>query len=137
MPLGRSHGGFTARWYALEHAGRVSALVLYDTSPVADAAFWSAAVARMERFVQRHIAGHSETAGCTTAPNRGGGSPFDVRDPLSSRTAPPLVPVGADDFVRGPHRARTLHDGIPGAQLVILDEADHLARPGRPGRLDE
>ncbi|MEU7472077.1 hypothetical protein AB0A94_26755 [Streptomyces sp. NPDC044984] len=100
------------------------------TAPVAGTALRSAAVALMERFVQRHIAGHPGTAGCTTAPHRGGGSPFDVRGPLSSRTAPPPVPAGADDFVRtGRNRARTLHDGIPGARLVSLDGAGHSGRP--------
>ncbi|MFK0120846.1 alpha/beta fold hydrolase [Streptomyces sp. NPDC090994] len=58
--LGHSHGGFVAQRYALDHPGRLAALVLYDTSPVADGEFWSAAVAGMERFVARHAAGHPE-----------------------------------------------------------------------------
>ncbi|MFJ3671171.1 alpha/beta fold hydrolase [Streptomyces sp. NPDC090106] len=65
--LGHSHGGFVAQRYALDHPDRLATLVLYDTSPVADAAFWSAAVAAMERFERRHIDSHPEVAGYTAA----------------------------------------------------------------------
>lgn len=65
--LGHSHGGFVAQQYALDHPARLAALVLYDTSPVADDQFWSAAVAAMQRFVDRHIDGHPEVAGYVAA----------------------------------------------------------------------
>ncbi|MFI5634599.1 alpha/beta fold hydrolase [Streptomyces sp. NPDC051664] len=65
--LGHSHGGFVAQRYALDHPGRVAALILYDTSPVTDEGFWSAAVANLERFVQRHINEHPEVAGYVAA----------------------------------------------------------------------
>ncbi|OHV48753.1 hypothetical protein BCD48_14595 [Pseudofrankia sp. BMG5.36] len=35
--LGHGHGGFVAQNYALRHPGRVAGLILYSTSPVADA----------------------------------------------------------------------------------------------------
>ncbi|WP_369226941.1 alpha/beta fold hydrolase [Streptomyces sp. R39] len=65
--LGHSHGGFVAQQYALDHPGRLAALVLYDTSPVADDQFWAAAVAAMERFVRDHADDHPETAGYVAA----------------------------------------------------------------------
>ena len=43
--LGHSHGGFVAQRYALDRPERVASLILYDTSPVTDEGFWSAAVA--------------------------------------------------------------------------------------------
>jgi proline iminopeptidase len=63
--LGHSHGGFVAQQYALDHPDRLASLLLYDTSPVADDAFWSAAVAAMERFVKRNVDAHPEVAGYT------------------------------------------------------------------------
>lgn len=72
--LGHSHGGFVAQRYALDHPGRLAALVLYDTSPVTGEEFWAAAVARMEGFVRRHADERPEVAtyvaDLTTRPDR-------------------------------------------------------------------
>lgn len=67
--LGHSHGGFVAQQYALDHPDRLASLVLYDTSPVADEVFWSAAIAAMELFVQRNVDAHPEVAGYAAALN--------------------------------------------------------------------
>lgn len=65
--LGHSHGGFVAQQYALDHPERLAALVLYDTSPVADERFWSAAVTSMEWFVKDHVNDHPEVGGYVAA----------------------------------------------------------------------
>ncbi|MBQ0995457.1 MULTISPECIES: alpha/beta fold hydrolase [Streptomyces] len=65
--LGHSHGGFVAQRYALDHPARIAALVLYDTSPVADEEFWSAAVDAMERFMKDHVDEHPEVADYVSA----------------------------------------------------------------------
>lgn len=179
--LGHSHGGFVAQQYALDHPERLAALVLYDTSPVADEQFWSAAVAAMQRFVDRHVDDHPEVAdyvaalttrldllnddGATAvlrtimpaylfdywgrehefaparqalrmyaAPTRGQGTPFDVRDALPGITTPALVLAGRDDFICGPRWGRLLHEGMPAAELSILEDTGHLAHLERPAQ---
>ncbi|MFK0127036.1 alpha/beta fold hydrolase [Streptomyces nigra] len=52
--LGHSHGGFVAQRYALDRLGHLSALVLYDTSPVTGDDFWAAAVAALQDFARLH-----------------------------------------------------------------------------------
>jgi proline iminopeptidase len=48
--IGHSHGGFVAQKYALAHADRLSALVLYDTSPRTDSEFGKAMGAYANEF---------------------------------------------------------------------------------------
>ncbi|GGS99579.1 alpha/beta fold hydrolase [Streptomyces chromofuscus] len=179
--LGHSHGGFVAQQYALDHPGRLAALVLYDTSPVADEQFWSAAVAAMERFVADRVNDHSEVAGYVAAlttrldqlddegttavlrtmmpaylfdywgreeefaparqslrmyaaPTGGQGAPFDVRAELPGITTPTLVLAGEQDFICGPRWARLLHEGLPAADVSIIEDTGHLAHIERPAR---
>jgi pimeloyl-ACP methyl ester carboxylesterase len=58
--------------------------------------------------------------------------PFDLRPDLGRIEAPTLVITGRDDFVCGPAAAQVLADGIPGAQVVILDRAGHMLHIERP-----
>ncbi len=51
----------------------------------------------------------------------------DVHDGLGRIAAETLVLTGRDDFVAGPLAAGVLADGIPGAELVVLDGAGHFA----------
>ncbi|MFD9287562.1 alpha/beta fold hydrolase [Streptomyces sp. NPDC060030] len=60
------------------------------------------------------------------APNRGEGPPFDVREQLPAITAPTLVVVGTRDFICGTRWADMLHEGIPGAELVVLERSGHM-----------
>jgi proline-specific peptidase len=52
--------------------------------------------------------------------------PFDLRPDLHRIHAPTLVVAGADDFICGPVAARTIADGIAGADLVVLEDAGHM-----------
>jgi proline iminopeptidase len=52
--LGHSHGGFVAQRYSLEHADRLAGLILFATSPVTGAEFWSDALANVNAFPERH-----------------------------------------------------------------------------------
>ena len=50
---------------------------------------------------------------------------WSVVDRLGSITVPTLVMAGRDDFVFPPECQHELADGIPGAQLVLVDGAGH------------
>lgn len=60
---------------------------------------------------------------------------FDLRDRLGDITAPTLVIAGAEDPATPPADARLLAAGIPGARLVVLPAAAHLAGVERPGEV--
>ena len=57
---------------------------------------------------------------------------FDVRDRLREVRTPTLVIAGADDIATPLDHAETLAQGIPGAELVIVPGAAHLANLERP-----
>jgi pimeloyl-ACP methyl ester carboxylesterase len=52
---------------------------------------------------------------------------FDLRPELHRIDAETLVITGRDDFICGPAAAAPLAEGIPGADLVVLDDAGHFA----------
>ena len=51
---------------------------------------------------------------------------YDVRDRLGEIAVPTLVISGRHDWVCSPAAGRALADGIPGARLVVLDDAGHF-----------
>jgi 3-oxoadipate enol-lactonase/4-carboxymuconolactone decarboxylase len=57
---------------------------------------------------------------------------YDIRAELASITAPTLVIAGREDPATPPAHARELADGIPGASLVEIAHAAHLANVERP-----
>ncbi|WP_406424094.1 3-oxoadipate enol-lactonase [Streptomyces sp. NBC_00873] len=57
---------------------------------------------------------------------------YDLRPDLHRITAPTLVVAGRDDPATPPGHARELADGIPGATLLELPGASHLAPAERP-----
>ncbi|RDG37338.1 3-oxoadipate enol-lactonase [Streptomyces corynorhini] len=57
---------------------------------------------------------------------------YDIRDLLGSIDVPTLVLAGRDDPVTPPAHAREIADAVPGATLVELAGASHLAPAERP-----
>jgi pimeloyl-ACP methyl ester carboxylesterase len=53
-------------------------------------------------------------------------TPFDLRPELGRVQAETLVITGRDDFVCGPAAAQVLADGIPNAELVVVEGAGHM-----------
>jgi 3-oxoadipate enol-lactonase len=50
---------------------------------------------------------------------------FDSRRRLAQIRCPTLIVAGSNDNAVPIHHAKTLHNGIPGSQLVLIDGADH------------
>ena len=59
-------------------------------------------------------------------------SSFDLRPDLPRIEAETLVVAGRDDFICGPAAAAPLADGIPKAELLLLDDAGHFMFLERP-----
>jgi 3-oxoadipate enol-lactonase len=57
---------------------------------------------------------------------------FDATDRLAEITTPTRVIAGADDPVTTPEVCRRLSDGINGADLVVIDDAAHIANLAQP-----
>ncbi|QNJ95090.1 3-oxoadipate enol-lactonase [Mycolicibacterium fluoranthenivorans] len=57
---------------------------------------------------------------------------LDVREQLPSITAPTLVIAGSDDPATPPAVLASIADAIPGARLLVVDHAAHLANVEQP-----
>lgn len=147
---GLSLGGATAMWVAANAPERVNRLVLACTSarfgeagpwreraaavrehglePIADSivARWFTPAAPPEvvaRFRERLVATPREDyAACCEALAR-----WDFRDRLADIQVPTLVVAAAEDAATPPEHAELLANGIPEAELVVLQGAAHLA----------
>jgi pimeloyl-ACP methyl ester carboxylesterase len=54
-------------------------------------------------------------------------TPFDLRPDLGRIDTETLVIAGRDDLICGPAAAAALVDGIPDAELVVIEDAGHFA----------
>jgi proline iminopeptidase len=57
---------------------------------------------------------------------------IDDRELLGSVATPTLVIVGRHDFICGPRWAGELHAGIPGSELVVLEDSGHFGHVEEP-----
>jgi 3-oxoadipate enol-lactonase len=150
---GVSLGGAVGTTLAIEHPERMTSLILCCTSARFGApSAWHERAARVradgleplaDMFVGRWFTpGYANTgvaramlrkvdaegyAACCAAL-----AAFDVRDRLGEVRASTLVIAGAEDIATPLDHAETLAQGIPGAELVIVPGAAHLANLERP-----
>jgi pimeloyl-ACP methyl ester carboxylesterase len=160
---GLSMGGYVALAFAARHAGRLAALILADTkagpdTPEARQAR-DEAVALVEKEgvgvyldkqLPRLLAPSASPALRAHARGLGDQRPEaviaglvalrdrpDRRGELPRIACPTLVIVGADDAVTPPAEARAMAAAIPGARLVEIPGAGHLANLEAPAAFDE
>ncbi len=157
--VGLSLGGMTAMRLAARNPARVDRVVLMCTgAQLPPASAWvdraatvraegsvAVAAAVVERwFTADYLDTHPEVraaheamvaatppegyAGCCEAI-----AELDLRQELSSITAPTLALAGAADPATPPAKLEELAAAIPDAQLLVVERAAHLANVERPG----
>ncbi|MEV0265639.1 alpha/beta fold hydrolase [Streptomyces sp. NPDC050617] len=154
---GISLGGAVGLHLAVHRPDRVAALALLCSSAVfADAAAWRERAASVRAGGTGHLVGPSAgrwfSRPSTAARPPGAGllddlrtadptgyaaccdalAGYDLRAELPRVTAPTLILAGRDDQATPPSHARELADGIPGASLLEIAHAGHLAGLERP-----
>ena len=155
---GVSMGGYASLALLRNDPGRVRGLVLADTQtsaddpagketrertaqevlakgpaallPLVDRLLGPAAGPELRARVSRWIAGGSPEA--QAAALRGMALRPDGRDILARFGGPVLVVVGTDDVLTPPAKARAMADLLPGAELVEIPGAGHLANLEAP-----
>jgi len=155
---GVSMGGYVSLALLRNDPSRVRALVLADTQTSADDAparevrettaqkvlaqgpaallptveklLGPAASPELRARVEAWISGGSAEG--FAAAQRGMALRPDARDILARFGGPVLVVVGADDVLTPPAKARAMADLVPGAELVEIPRAGHLASLEQP-----
>jgi 3-oxoadipate enol-lactonase len=156
--VGLSLGGMIGQLFAVRHPTLLKSLVLCDTaSHMPPASLWdtrtrtaenngleamvpatierwftapfrernAVEVERIGRMIRKtDLAGY---VGCCRAIQV-----MDQTAVLSTITTPTLIVVGADDFATPVASSETIHCAIAGSELVILDDAAHLANVEQP-----
>lgn len=156
--LGLSLGGGIGQQIALEHGSRLTALVLCcTTSRFGDPAAWRERAAQVRAegmawlveptkgrwFPPGYVDGQPARAGrlldmIASTPPAGYAAccdalaDFDVTTRLREIDVPTRVVAGAHDPVATPEMSRALADAIPGADLVVLEDASHIANVAQP-----
>jgi pimeloyl-ACP methyl ester carboxylesterase len=164
---GLSLGGYVALAFLRHHPDRVSGLVLLDTKATADGDQARADRLKMaERVlaegndfvpevmlpkllgettrehrpeVVSRVAAliREQTPQAIAGAQRGMAARADTTDVLGSIKIPTLVITGEDDAVTGPEVGRDLAAGIPGARVLLVEEAGHLVNLEQPEIVNE
>jgi 3-oxoadipate enol-lactonase len=160
--VGLSMGGMVGQGLAIRHPELVKGLVLANTTakyPEAAQAMWSQRIASVEQggleaiaamameryFTAAFRAQQPEAAAAqratllrTDAAGYAAGcravAAVDWLGELPRIACPALVIVGAHDIGAPPSMGQAIADGIPGAELVTLDEASHISVIEQPAR---
>ena len=160
--VGLSLGGAIGATLAVQHPDRLSSLVLCCTGPsFGDPETWRERAARVraegmawlieptrERwFTPEFLRSNPEDSGRLLdmlAPVSPVGyaaccdaiAAYDISDRLGEITAPTRVIAGARDPVSPLSVAQVLVDGIPDADLVVIDDASHIANIAQPEKFN-
>ncbi|MCZ4119908.1 bifunctional 3-oxoadipate enol-lactonase/4-carboxymuconolactone decarboxylase PcaDC [Streptomyces sp. H39-S7] len=149
---GVSLGGAVGLHLAVHHPQRVRSLaVICSSAHFGGSAPWEERAARVRReglsaladtadsrwftpgfTVPRLVADHRGCDPAAYAACCDALAAFDLRDALSSVTAPTLAVAGREDPATPPAHLREIADAVPGAWLTEIPHASHLAPAERP-----
>lgn len=116
--LGHSHGGFLAQYFAVQHPGRLSGLVLYESAPVTGPEHMAEAATRLAEFVQRNE-GQPEIPAVLSGLQASGTATDDEKITAALRD---LLPVFFAHYWKREAEFRDLRENITCSYISALDE---------------